>query len=80
MAKTYDGRLRSRTVALGFSQVPEQHLQASHAPVVNDATCQMHLIFKIIYKLLTGQIDVKSAFLYSDLEESIWMRLPEESV
>jgi Reverse transcriptase (RNA-dependent DNA polymerase) len=26
---------------------------------------------------MTGQFDVETAFLYSDLEESIWMRLPE---
>jgi Reverse transcriptase (RNA-dependent DNA polymerase) len=77
MAEKDDGRLRARTVTQGFSQVPGQDFQESHAPVVNDSTFRMTLVFKIIYKLMTGQFDVEIAFLYSDLKESIWMRLTE---
>jgi Reverse transcriptase (RNA-dependent DNA polymerase) len=77
MAEKDDGRLQARTVAQGFSQVPGLDFQESHAPVVNDPTFRMTLVFKIVYKELTGQFHVETAFLYSYLEEAIWMRLPE---
>jgi Reverse transcriptase (RNA-dependent DNA polymerase) len=38
MAEKDDGRLRTRTVVQGFSQVLGQDFKESHAPVVNDST------------------------------------------
>ena len=77
MAEKDDGRFRARNVAQGFSLIPGQDFQESHAPVVNDSTVRMTLVFKIIHGLITGQFDVETAFLYSALDESIWMKLPE---
>jgi hypothetical protein len=72
-----DGRFRARTVAQGFSQVPGKDFQESHAPVVNDVTFRITLILRIMKKFNTGQFDIETAFLYSNLEEEIWMKLPE---
>jgi hypothetical protein len=72
-----DGRFRARSVAQGFSQVPGKDFQESHAPVVNDVTFRIILILKLLKKLKTGQFDIETAFLYSDLDEEIWMKFPD---
>jgi hypothetical protein len=35
------------------------------------------LVLKILFKLESGQIDTETAFLYGELEESLWMLFPE---
>jgi Reverse transcriptase (RNA-dependent DNA polymerase) len=72
-----DGTLRSRTVAQGFSQVPGKDFTDSHAPVMTDLAFRLALIIKVLMKLRTGQFDIETAFLYSDLEEEIYMRIPK---
>jgi Reverse transcriptase (RNA-dependent DNA polymerase) len=72
-----DGTLRSRTVAQGFSQVLGKDFTDSHAPVMTDLAFRLALIIKVLMKLRTGQFDIETAFLYSDLEEEIYMRMPE---
>jgi hypothetical protein len=71
-----DGRLRARTVAQGFSQIPGKDFYESHAPVVNDLTFRLTLAIKILKNLSSGQFDVETAFLYSDLDEENWMQFP----
>jgi Reverse transcriptase (RNA-dependent DNA polymerase) len=72
-----DGTLRSRTVAQGFSQVPGKDITDIHASVMTDLAFRLALIIKVLMKLRTGQFDIETAFLYSDLEEEIYMRIPE---
>jgi Reverse transcriptase (RNA-dependent DNA polymerase) len=69
-----DGTYRSRTVAQGFSQVPE--FTDSHAPVMTDLAFRIALIIRLLRKQRTGQFDIETAFLYSELDEKIYMRLP----
>jgi hypothetical protein len=76
-AKKDDGRFRARTVAKGFSQIPGKDFQENHAPVVNDTTFRITLILKLLRKLDSEQFDIETAFLYGDLDEEIWMELPE---
>jgi Reverse transcriptase (RNA-dependent DNA polymerase) len=38
---------------------------------------RLALIIKVLMKLRTGQFDIETAFLYSDLEEEIYMRMPK---
>ena len=76
-AKKDDGRYRARTVAKGFSQVPGTDFQENFAPVINDTTFRIVLIARLLYSLTSGQFDVETAFLYGDLEEELWMILPE---
>jgi hypothetical protein len=72
-----DGRFRARTVAKGFSQIPGKDFQENHSPVVNDTTFHSILVLKILLKLEAGQFDIETAFLYGDLEEQLWMELPD---
>jgi Reverse transcriptase (RNA-dependent DNA polymerase) len=76
-AQKDDGRYRARTVAKGFSQVPGKDFQENHAPVVNDTTFHLMLVLKVLLNLYAGQFDIETAFLYGDLEEELWMQLPE---
>jgi Reverse transcriptase (RNA-dependent DNA polymerase) len=72
-----DGRYRARTVAKGFSQIPGQDFQETFAPVVNDTTFHLVLVLKILFHLDAGQCDIETAFLYGELDEVIWMELPD---
>jgi Reverse transcriptase (RNA-dependent DNA polymerase) len=72
-----DGTLRSRTVAQGFIQVPGKAFTDSHAPVMTDLAFRLALIIKVLMKLRTGPFVIETAFLYSDLEEEIYMRISE---
>jgi Reverse transcriptase (RNA-dependent DNA polymerase)/gag-polypeptide of LTR copia-type len=72
-----DGRFRARTVAKGFTQIPGKDFQENHSPVVNDTTFHTILVLKILLQLEAGQFDIETAFLYGDLEEKLWMDLPE---
>ncbi len=76
-AQKDDGRYRARTVTKGFSQVPGKDFQENYAPVVNDTTFHLVLALKVIFKLEAGQFDIETAFLYGDLDEELWMQLPE---
>ena len=72
-----DGRYRARTVAKGFSQIPGKDFQGNFAPVINDTTFHLVLVLKTLLKLEAGQFDIETAFLYGELEEELWMQLPD---
>jgi len=72
-----NGFFQSRTVAKGFSQVPGVDFTQNFAPVINDVTFRLALTYKLIYGLDSNQFDVDTAFLYGELEEEIYMELPE---
>jgi Reverse transcriptase (RNA-dependent DNA polymerase) len=61
-----DGTYRSRTVAQGFSQFAD-----THAPVMSDLAFRLVLIIKVLKKQRTGQFDIETAFLYSELDVEI---------
>ena len=44
---------------------------------MNDLTFRVALIIRILKDLRTGQFDIETAFLYSDLLEDIYMKIPE---
>ena len=68
---------RARLCAQGFSQIPGVDFTENFAPVVNDITYRIVLVRKIIEELESRIIDVETAFLYGDLEEEIYMKIPE---
>jgi Reverse transcriptase (RNA-dependent DNA polymerase) len=63
-------------VACGYSQVPGVEFNESFAPVINDAFCVM-LIIKLTRGLQATIIDVETAFLHGNLQEEIYMNIPD---
>lgn len=73
-------RFRARLVAKGFSQRPGLDYFETFSPVVKYDTLRVLLALTAIYDLDLFQLDVKTAFLYGDLTEEIFMKQPEELV
>jgi Reverse transcriptase (RNA-dependent DNA polymerase) len=44
---------------------------------MTDLAFRLALMIKVLNKLRTGQFDIETAFLYSELDEEIYMRLPD---
>lgn len=70
-------RYRARLVARGFSQVEGIDYNETYAPVVDCTTIRLLLAYAAVEKLCLGQFDVKTAFLYGDLSEEVYMDQPE---
>lgn len=70
-------RRKCRLVAKGCSQKYKVDYEETFAPVARITTFRMILSFAIQYNLLVHQMDVKTAFLNGELNEEIYMRIPE---
>lgn len=71
-----DGRLKSRLVAKGFTQVFGVDFNETWSPVGRKASLKL-LIWLVLQKGWSWkQMDVDTAFLNSDLEEEIYMEQP----
>ena len=71
-----DNTHRARLVALGYSQIPSVDFTGNYAPVIDEAS---KLVLEASHLMdLSGEIiDIGNAFLYGDLEEDIYMTVPE---
>jgi Reverse transcriptase (RNA-dependent DNA polymerase) len=49
----------------------------SFAPVINDISFHIMLVSKLIWNLNACIIDIETAFLHGDLQEEIYMNIPE---
>ena len=72
-----DGRHRARLCAIGYTQVAGIDHQDNFAPVLNDVTFRTILTLLISKDWDADIVDVETAFLYGDLEEEIYMNIPE---
>lgn len=70
-------RYRARLVARGFSQIYGLDYNETYAPVVNATSIRLLFAYASIEKLKIAQFDVKTAFLYGDLDETVYMEQPE---
>lgn len=70
-------RYKARLVAKGYSQIPNIDYKETYAPVAGMNT--IRLIFSIANQMNMEilQFDIKTAFLYGDLHERIYMEYPE---
>jgi len=64
-------------MACRYSQIPGLDYWENYAPIINDVVWRILLIAKLVWKLDAILIDVDTAFLYGDLNEEIYMELPE---
>ena len=71
------GIFRARLVACGYSQIPGIDFDEYYSPVVNDAVFRIIIILQILWGLTAVIIDIETAFLHGDLNESIYMLAPK---
>jgi len=77
LKKKRSGVYRARLVGLGYSQIPGVDYSESFAPVINDVTYCIMLTIWQMKKWDSAVVDVETAFLYRELEESIYMKCPQ---
>ena len=72
-----NGTFRARLVACGYSQIPGVDFMEHYAPVICDVTYRIMIIVQILKNLKAKIIDVETAFLHGELEEEIYMEVPD---
>jgi hypothetical protein len=60
-----------------FLKIPGKDFTENHSPVLHDTIFHTILVLNFLIKLESGQFDIETAFLYGELEESLWMVFPE---
>ena len=63
-------------MGLGYSQIPGADYTDNFAPVAHDVSFRIALARMMVEKLDSLVMDVKTAFLYGDIEEEIFMKSP----
>lgn len=72
-----DGTYKARLVVKGFRQKGGIDFHETFSPVVRYESAKLFVAFAAIDYRQIHQIDVKTAFLYGDLNEELYMRQPE---
>lgn len=70
-------RYKARLVAKGYSQIPNIDYKATFAPVASSNTIRMALAWAAHNDMELVQFDIKTAFLYGNLEEELFMDYPD---
>uniref|UniRef100_A0ACD5UZL7 Uncharacterized protein n=1 Tax=Avena sativa TaxID=4498 RepID=A0ACD5UZL7_AVESA len=70
-------RYKARLVAEGFSQIPGIDYNDVFSPVVKHSSIRTFFSIVAMRDLDLEQLDVKTAFLYGELDEEIYMDQPE---
>jgi len=73
-----DDYYQSHLVAKGFSQVEGIDFDELFSPVVHYETAQLLLAVAALENLDIQSIDIKTAYLYGDLDKEIYMEQPED--
>lgn len=72
-----NGVYRARLVALGYSQIPGVDFTDSFVPVIHDTTFRLLCVLIVVNGWIAEIVDIETEFLYGDLEEVIYMTVPE---
>jgi len=75
--KKEDGRYKARLVAQGYGQIIGVDYQETFAPVAKFTTIRILLALACVNTWEIYGMDVKTAFLNSELDETVYMEIPE---
>ena len=70
-------KFKAHLVAKAYSQIPGQDFDQTFAPVMHLDSLRNMIVITSIHNLDMSVLDVKSAYLHGDLEETIYMQQPE---
>ena len=70
-----DSTFKARLVALGWSQVPGKDCGSTFSPVCRLQSIRMVLAIAAEQDLEVIQLDVKTVFLYADIEEDVFVEM-----
>lgn len=70
-------KYKARLVARGFSQKYGIDYHETYSPVVNMVFIRLLIAYAAVERLKIATFDVKTAFLYGDLDETIYMDQPK---
>ena len=72
-----NGIFKASLVAQGFAQISGIDFMDNFSPVIYKTTFRIILVLWATYNWEAEIIDIKTAFLYGDLEEEIYMKIPK---
>lgn len=70
-------KFKARIVAQGYTQVPGIDFFETYSPVINRKTVKVLLALAVEKRWCVEHIDVNSAFLYSPIQEEIYVEQPK---
>ena len=62
--------------ALGYHQIPGVDYTENVAPVINDVSLRLVILLWLNNDWHAEIVDVDTAFLYGDLDEEVYMKIP----
>ena len=68
---------RARLVAKGYDQIAGVDFQYNYAPVIHDVSMRSLLMIWLTKDYHAELIDIKTAFLHGELEEELFITIPE---
>lgn len=77
LRKKRDGKRKARLVARGFQQRPGEQYGDCFAPVISYTTLRIIFILILLHSFYACVLDVKTAFLHGDLQETVYMSQPD---
>ncbi|GBM29160.1 Retrovirus-related Pol polyprotein from transposon TNT 1-94 [Araneus ventricosus] len=69
-------KYKARLVAAGFNQIKNKDYLESYSPVINIESFRLLIALASKLNLMVRFFDVKTAYLYSDIEETVYMLPP----